>query len=817
MRLHYKKLFIIFIVNLGPTFSWSEEYEDKVDNFLSKLATSNNEEENAFKNLKTKIIDNNNLDLSSLLLTSIPEEIGELTALKYLNLSNNRLTAIPEQIEKLTQLQKLNLKKNQLTEIPTQIGNLTSLEDLNLSLNELTEIPQEIENLTALTDLDVYHNKLEKIPTQILKLTALKNLELGANKLREIPEQIENLTALEYLSLSDNKLTEIPEQIGNLKELKSFYTNDNKLTKIAKQIGQLSALKILNLSDNKLTEITEQIGQLSALEKLDLSNNKLTEIPEQIGQLSALKRLDLSNNQLTEIPEQIGRLTALLRLNLSDNQLTQIPGQFRELTNLRICILSRNPLALEGESESRMGIRELRDLFGDRLVFDPKSIPKMPASTTKEEVYAALDKKVEQINRDKFKKARLPQIPGIAIEDGEEFIILFANLLSTMNFDDENKAGYLSYELLSGDFAAEGNVSDDNATKIGKKVISKLLGYFKTLYGLPLEADESSGWQMYESKKAATKKALTFILQRLTNTDDPDTRASYFVQLTDGILHCPTGQSEGIDTVAITLLEGTMERSSNLPTIADNLIALRKNAFFKTAILSQAAENAQNVHLIASYRDKAKDELGLSNVLDYKEKIGVIGIDPFNDNVNNVLKVYYDLVTPESLVSWLLEKTQSKEDLQHQEELRKAQEKLRGAPTAAVSPLQPVISTLQKKLESASSKQEEDALKGRIFQLQKILQQQQGTKKAALSEEEKKALHSKIDVLKGKINAAKLFRPLSLQVIREYLIDKKIVNLEEKDWWVSYFSDDPSEVESASLTRGGAKKLLVNLGYIMSN
>ena len=69
--------------------------------------------------------------------SEIPECIGALENLTYLNLSWNQIYGeIPESIGNLTNLTYLNLLSNQLTgEIPESIGNLINLTYLNLGLN----------------------------------------------------------------------------------------------------------------------------------------------------------------------------------------------------------------------------------------------------------------------------------------------------------------------------------------------------------------------------------------------------------------------------------------------------------------------------------------------------------------------------------------------------------------------------------------------------------------------------------------------------------------------------------------------------------
>jgi Leucine-rich repeat (LRR) protein len=86
-----------------------------------------------------------NFDLSCNSLTGpIPEEIGELVALKNLNLSWNHLSGIiPDSIGGLRSMESLDLSHNEFSgEIPASLSALTSLSHLNISYNNLTgEIP----------------------------------------------------------------------------------------------------------------------------------------------------------------------------------------------------------------------------------------------------------------------------------------------------------------------------------------------------------------------------------------------------------------------------------------------------------------------------------------------------------------------------------------------------------------------------------------------------------------------------------------------------------------------------------------------------
>lgn len=68
------------------------------------------------------------LDLSGLGLTTLPPEIGQLTALTRLDLSNNQLTSLPPETGRLTALTELFLHDNPALAIPSPILGPTLIE-----------------------------------------------------------------------------------------------------------------------------------------------------------------------------------------------------------------------------------------------------------------------------------------------------------------------------------------------------------------------------------------------------------------------------------------------------------------------------------------------------------------------------------------------------------------------------------------------------------------------------------------------------------------------------------------------------------------
>ena len=526
-------------------------------------------------------------------------------------------------------------------------------------------------------------------------------------------------------------------------------------------IGKLINLTKLDLRNNELNSLPEEIGNLINLILLNLHYNKLNSLPEAIGKLINLNILNLHHNELNALPEAIGELINLNNLDSSFNQLTTIPASIQNIRrSLTLLNLTGNTLLLSrSDNLLQFGKTELRELFDDRVALDAPSIELMPNSTTDEEVYTALDKNPLRINRDIFTINKLPDIQVDQVFKGEEMLEALTLIVTSMNFSNDKEEGYLSYEMLANDFASDAqNQNLSNGDKVWQFLMPRLTGYVRTLYNLPLEGNDVASWNMYEAQIPETQKALTFIMERIKNTSDPDAKMLLFNLLVNGLLHCPTGQAEGINAVAYALSEGGYQ-TNNFKDNLKRFLAIKKNASFTTAILAKASENSQNVHLISKYRDELKEELGLTSAIaSYQERMGVLGQDPFAGNKWNVVQVFYDLVNPNRLIDWIIQSSESKQDREDNLNLLKIESK-------NLSP---------------------EAYKKEIMRLR----------------------------AKRKENTQ--FRPFTTGAIAEYLYTEGLIS-QNDNRWKKYFTADPVIDDFALLTRDGAKAILIREEFLIEN
>ncbi len=196
------------------------------------------------------------LDLGSLNLKSLPEEIGNLTWLSHLSLYDNQLTALPDSFGNLTGLSELLLSNNRLSALPDSFGNLTRLSHLSLYDNQLSALPDFFGNLTKLSELALSNNQLSALPDSFGNLTKLIGLNLSNNQLSALPDSFGNFTKLRFLHLSNNQLTALPNSFGNLTGLSELDLDNNQLTALPPGIFRLPQETEVNLEQNPLSQQT---------------------------------------------------------------------------------------------------------------------------------------------------------------------------------------------------------------------------------------------------------------------------------------------------------------------------------------------------------------------------------------------------------------------------------------------------------------------------------------------------------------------------------------------------------------------------------
>ncbi len=224
-----------------------------------------------------------------------------------LYLYNNNLTgSIPDAIGELTALRNFSFTSNALTgPIPAALGNCADLNAIDLSDNALTgNFPAEIANCQMLTEIIVYRNELSgAFPEILLGLPNLQRLELNSNNFSgAIPASIGNATKLRLLGLDRNEFSGQMPSLKNLTEMVEVHLRENELEgDIADIFNYCPNMYYLTLGDNHFTGcVSDSFFNPDKLQFLDFQQNNFTCLGDfsAFADTGVLQRLTLSYNQI---------------------------------------------------------------------------------------------------------------------------------------------------------------------------------------------------------------------------------------------------------------------------------------------------------------------------------------------------------------------------------------------------------------------------------------------------------------------------------------------------------------------------------------
>ncbi|GKA08869.1 leucine-rich repeat protein [Tanacetum coccineum] len=358
----------------------------------------------------------------------VPEFIGSLENLRYLNLSNSNFSGIiPPQLGNLSDLHTLCLgsfqdggsaeSKSVLN--MEWLSNLRLLRHLDMSYVDLSKAMDWFEVINTLPSLAELHlkycNLLDAHPhVPTLNITSLLLLDLSENQFTysHVPQWIFSITSLVSLDLSQcyfNGL--IPSSSAHsfryLTSLKWLHVSGNTFMNSSLVLKELSSatgsnLIWLDISQCDISStVLESLHNLTSLLILDLSSNQLTNIiPKSLGNFCNLRDIDLSSNNIQNIsltyllesllecksphleslsmyssglsgtiPDSIGRLSFLGTIKFNSNRISgPIPFSIGLLSLLEVLDLSYNQLnGSLPDSIGRLSLLKTLDLADSQL------------------------------------------------------------------------------------------------------------------------------------------------------------------------------------------------------------------------------------------------------------------------------------------------------------------------------------------------------------------------------------------------------------------------------------------------------------------
>ena len=280
---------------------------------------------------------------------------------------------MPDELAQLTDLKYLSLGNFMNGTMISEIGNLNKLTHLVLRCKLTGVIPASIGKLTNLHHLDLYNNDLDgPIPDEFSSLTKLEYLFMNSNNFDSFPPGVGGFTNLKGLSYSSNPVVgPLPTEMGALSRLEYLYMYGPPITGVYNAWDEGSAEGVLD------SYLPEEWSGMTALEILSLEGQGVTgTLPASWGDgMKSLRMLHLGTNHITgTLPPEWSGMESLQRFELQNNGLTgTIPSEYNSLSDLSRFFLNFN----DEMSGTIPSIRSLYKIIfeGTNITFLDGSIP----------------------------------------------------------------------------------------------------------------------------------------------------------------------------------------------------------------------------------------------------------------------------------------------------------------------------------------------------------------------------------------------------------------------------------------------------------
>jgi hypothetical protein len=170
----------------------------------------------------------NGVSMTPTLTTLAGLRAGRLAGATHLDLRHCGLTEFPREIFDLAgTLQTLDLSANGLSSLPDDLPRLEALRVLFCSNNPFDALPAVLGRCRALDIVGFKANVIEHVPAQAIP-ASLRWLILSDNRIAAMPESLGDCSRLRKLALAGNRLTSLPRGIARCEQLELLRLSANR-------------------------------------------------------------------------------------------------------------------------------------------------------------------------------------------------------------------------------------------------------------------------------------------------------------------------------------------------------------------------------------------------------------------------------------------------------------------------------------------------------------------------------------------------------------------------------------------------------------
>ncbi|XP_016184669.1 putative disease resistance RPP13-like protein 1 [Arachis ipaensis] len=265
-------------------------------------------------------------------------------------------------LSQLKYLRALSFKKFPLESVPDSIGELIHLRYLDLSWTDIVALPESLSNLYNLQTLKLLGcRKLKMLPVGMKDLVNLRHLDIRVTQLREMPKGMSKLKNLQFLSdyvvgkREENKITELGA-LANLQQSISICELENVVNGSEALMARMSdkdGIDSMMLGwsfdevdedtvDSKMErDILDKLRPHTNLKQLQIKGYRGTTFPDWVGHSSYhnITKISLDGCRSCCMLPSLGQLPSLKHLEISDfESLESVGAEFYFNQNGESCL-----------------------------------------------------------------------------------------------------------------------------------------------------------------------------------------------------------------------------------------------------------------------------------------------------------------------------------------------------------------------------------------------------------------------------------------------------------------------------------------------